>query len=157
MVSKRRIWIILICIVYGGSISSIYAEDDGLNLDTDELKDKGDNKASLTDINGLDLFVDETQIIIQEDIEKKDAAFKKEKQGLFAGKEAKKASDEKNNLFKKQVTFNNTLPEEDVGIPVEVIVWITTVAIGILVFVLTREYYGNKERERYESNIDVYK
>lgn len=156
MIKKILLVIFIIISVSGFSYVNAQDDEENLELNTDELKNKNDNYSSLTDINGLNLFTDDTQKIFKEKKKYEDEMYFSTKKRLFTNKISEKNNeDQKEKLFKQPVSFDKTVKDEEYDLPIEIIVVIVTFITAIVVFLITRKKYQGREIN--ENNFNIYK
>ncbi|MFQ8704893.1 MAG: hypothetical protein ACLR9T_02430 [Thomasclavelia sp.] len=156
MIKKILLVIFVIISVSGFSFVNAQDDEENLELNTDELKNKNDNYSSLTDINGLNLFTDDTQKIFKEKKKYEDEMYFNTKKSLFTNKIIEKnKEDQKEKLFKQPISFDKTVKDEKYDLPIEIIVVIVTFITAIVVFLITRKKYQGREIN--ENNFNIYK
>lgn len=133
--------------------------DDGtLELNTEDVKNKQEDYSSLTDLNGLNLFTNDLKTILELEDKSIDNEEKKEKNNLFIKLNNKNESnqDEKDMIFKNPVSFDKTNLSTQTEISLAPFFAMFTIILGMVVFVLTRKKYKNKESEEVENNNNFY-
>lgn len=139
--------------------NAVYAdEEDTLDLNTEEVKNKKEDYSSLTDINGLNIFTIDMGSLLKEKEESKSLENIKTKEVLFTNdfqtKSEKKSS--KNSLFNKIVVFDKTATNEKTSFSITPLLIIGTVLFSIVAFALTRKYYSRRESIQSEDNNYIY-
>lgn len=139
--------------------NAVYAdEEDTLDLNTEEVKNKKEDYSSLTDINGLNIFTNDMDSLLKEKEESKSLENIKTKEVLFTNdfqtKSEKKSS--KNSLFNKIVVFDKTATNEKTSFSITPLLIIGTVLFSIVAFALTRKYYSRRESIQSEDNNYIY-
>ena len=139
--------------------NAVYAdEEDTLDLNTEEVKNKKEDYSSLTDINGLNIFTNDMGSLLKEKEESKSLENIKTKEVLFTNdfqtKSEKKSS--KNTLFNKIVVFDKTATNEKTSFSITPLLIIGTVLFSIVAFALTRKYYSRRESIQSEDNNYIY-
>lgn len=155
---KKVVFSILICLLLSVGLGSrLRAEDDGLDLNTDGLGNKGDTSSSLTDINGFNLFTDDVQEVVKVEKQKKEEEYKKTESILFTGQNAVSLKNEalKNELFKQPVFYNSVKESDRFSLPIEPVIFIFTIAGGVFVFFGTLKYYKREEDHKDEINFNI--
>lgn len=139
--------------------NAVYAdEEDTLDLNTEEVKNKKEDYSSLTDINGLNIFTNDMGSLLKEKEESKSLENIKTKEVLFTNdfqtKSEKKSS--KNSLFNKIVVFDKTATNEKTSFSITPLLILGTVLFSIVAFALTRKYYRRRESIQSEDNNYIY-
>lgn len=132
------------------NFSIVNAEDDNenLDLDTEELKNKNENYSSLTDINGMNLFTSDLQKILENKKQQQEKASINSMKKLFINESSRKDHvDEKENLFKQPVSFDNTTNVDQYQVALELVIAIFTIIGAVIVFIVTRKKYRRKINE----------
>lgn len=141
------------------AINTVYADDeDTLDLNTEEVKNKKENYSSLTDINGLNIFTDDMESLLNQKEESRSLENTRTKEILFISdfqiKSKQKSSE--SSLFNKTVVFDKTATNEKTSYSIIPILIIGTLLFSIAVFILTRKYYNRRERKQSENNNYIY-
>lgn len=133
-------------------------DEDTLDLNTEEVKNKKEDYSSLTDINGLNIFTDDTGVLLKQKEESKSLENAKIEEVLFTNNFQKKSEQKssKNSLFKEIVVFDKTATNEKSNFPITLLLGIGTALFGIVAFILTRKYYRKRERMQSENNYYIY-
>lgn len=167
MEKKRYFLIAITLVVLISGVSNINAynekvndenDENSLDLNTDDLKNKKEDYSSLTDINGINIFTDEAKKAIDEKNINKKEKWDETKNKLFTSNNQTKKN-EKNisdNLFNEPVVFNKTFTKQQTKISFVWIVVCLTIGLGICVFVFTRRFYKRKEELENEDNSYIY-
>lgn len=139
--------------------NAVYAdEEDTLDLNTEEVKNKKEDYSSLTDINGLNIFTNDMGSLLKEKEKSKSLENIKTKEVLFTNdfqtKSEKKSS--KNSLFNKIVVFDKTATNEKTSFSITPLLILGTVLFSIVAFALTRKYYRRRESIQSEDNNYIY-
>lgn len=144
----KRLILVFFIAVGMTNFSIVNAEDDNenLDLDTEELKNKNENYSSLTDINGMNLFTSDLQKILEN--KKQEEASSNSMKKLFINESSRKDHvDEKENLFKQPVSFDNTTDVDQYQVTLELVIAIFTIIGAVIVFIVTRKKYRRKINE----------
>lgn len=144
----KRLILVFFIAVGMTNFSIVNAEDDNenLDLDTEELKNKNENYSSLTDINGMNLFTSDLQKILEN--KKQEEASSNYMKKLFINESSRKDHvDEKENLFKQPVSFDNTTDVDQYQVTLELVIAIFTIIGAVIVFIVTRKKYRRKINE----------
>lgn len=147
----------LMCSIVTGSI---YADDeDTLDLNTEDAKNKKENYSSLTDINGLNIFTNDMNSLLEQKEEIASSEISMVKSTIFTEKFQKKTNQEtsKNSLFKEKVVFDKIAINESTNISIIPFVVIGTFLAGAATFILTLKYYNGREKVNSENNDYIYK
>lgn len=167
MEKKRYFLIAITLVVLISGVSNINAynekvndenDENSLDLNTDDLKNKKEDYSSLTDINGINIFTDEAKKTIDEKNINEKEKWDETKNKLFTPNNQTKKN-EKNindNLFKEPVVFNKTFTNQQTKISFVWIIVCLTVVLGICVFVFTRRFYKRKGELENEDNSYTY-
>lgn len=153
----NKIILVFLCIlVFSMNQGLIHAADEtGLKLETEDLKNKKNDYSSLTDINGIDLFTEEVQVRITEKENKEENENIKE--SLFTTKDTdKKEESLEQELFSTPVSFEKVSEDSIQHSSLEMIVILLTIGSGFFVFVITKNKYKRREKDINETNIDFY-
>lgn len=147
----------LMCSIVTGSI---YADDeDTLDLNTEDVKNKKENYSSLTDINGLNIFTNDMNSLLEQKEEIASSEISMVKSTIFTEKFQKKTNQEtsKNSLFKEKVVFDKIAINESTNISIIPFVVIGTFLAGAATFIITLKYYNGREKVNSENNDYIYK
>lgn len=150
---------IFLIVFFPFNMTKLYAQDDSstLDLDTESLKNKQKDYSSLTDINGIDLFTDKVQEKVEKVYKEEKEIFNEAKNNLFTNNSVTDLKDNTDNLFQEPVSFNrisNVKNNDNYLIPITIAV---TIIIGIIVLIITREFYNRKEKNISEINYNDFR
>lgn len=150
---------IFLIVFFPFNMTKLYAQDDSstLDLDTESLKNKQKDYSSLTDINGIDLFTDKIQEKVEKVYKEEKEIFNEAKNNLFTNNSVTDLKDNTDNLFQEPVSFNrisNVKSNDNYLIPITIAV---TIIIGIIVLIITREFYNRKEKNISEINYNDFR
>lgn len=156
LIVNKIILVFLCFLVFSMNQGLIHAADEtGLKLETEDLKNKKNDYSSLTDINGIDLFTEEVQVRITEKENKEENENIKE--SLFTTKDTdKKEESLEQELFSTPVSFEKVSEDSIQHSSLEMIVILLTIGSGFFVFVITKNKYKRREKDINETNIDFY-
>lgn len=149
---------LILLLLYSFKINEVYASEDALNLNTEELKNKKDDYSSLTDINGLNIFTNDMNDLLKQKEEAKSLESKQMQELLFTSDFQINEEQEsfKNSLFKKTVFFDKTASDESTRFSITPLLVIATLLFSVSAFILTQKYYNRRERVNSEDNDYIY-
>lgn len=134
----------------------IRADENNLDLDTDKLQNKNERRYSLTDINGYDIFTDDSKAYLNRLNEAKESKSTYIKKSLFTDENLidKNEGEKKGTLFLEPIKYDAPLESEETIVSMEYIVICCAIVLGVITFVGTRKYYKRKGHLEDENNFD---
>lgn len=161
---KRKIGIVLVLLtmisLVGNSYVYGYNDDNTLDLNTEELKNKKEDYSSLTDINGIAVFTNDMKDVINKQNFAEEQKNDEIKNTLFTDEFSNDSQDGTiltSHLFSQPVSFDKQQIQsssQDLIIP---FVIGSAIVLGVIVFIITKRKYSRKEQNDNEVDYDIFK